>query len=320
MEKAEVLCIGIACMDVLIKNVDLSVPFDSETKPAEHVTAGIGGDAANESIILSRLGHRVKIMCGIGQDGVGQFIRSTLVHNGVDLEPSVISGEGESAVNVIVIQKNGDRNFINSGVPKAACFQPDLEKIKAVKVVSLASLFLPPFTDADSLLQTARRAKEIGAAVCLDVVVSKGASLEPYKAALQYVDYIFPNREEARELTGETKLEEMADVLLGYGIQNVIIKTGKDGCYVKNGEGSFLVPGYKVNQVIDTTGAGDNFAAGLISGILQKMPLRAACRYACGIAGVSIQSQGACSGVKSRKQAAEMINKMEQDTKEINRI
>lgn len=310
MGKADVLCIGIACMDVLIKNVDLASPFVSETKSAEQVSVSIGGDAANESIILSRLGHNVQIMCGIGQDDVGSFIRNVLEKNGVDLTPAVVSEEGDSAVNVIVIRENGERNFINSGIPKAACFQPDIDKIEGVKVVSLASLFLPPFTDTDSLLAAARKAKETGAVVCLDVVVSEGSSLEPYKEALPYVDFVFPNREEAEQLTGKSDLEEMADALLGYGIQNAIIKIGKDGCFVKNKGGSYIVPGYTVENVADTTGAGDNFAAGLISGILQKMELQDACRYACKVAGVSIQAQGACNGVKSRKQVEEQFIKM----------
>lgn len=314
MGKTDVLCVGIACMDVLIKGADLSVPFNSETKTAEHVSACIGGDAANESIILTRLGHKVQIMCGMGQDGVGNFIKTSLESNGVDLSASIISEHGESAINVIVIQENGERNFINSGVPKTACFQPDTDKIRDVEVVSLASLFLPPFTDAGNLLQTVKKAKEIGAAVCLDVVVSKGSSLEPYKEALKYVDYIFPNREEAEALTGEKELRDMAEVFLGYGISNVIIKTGKEGCYVKNKESEFHVPGYKAEKVIDTTGAGDNFAAGLISGILQGMSLEKACRYACGVASVSIQYQGACGGVRSRQQVLELTEKMEQNT------
>lgn len=307
---AEVLCIGIACMDVLVKNVDLSTPFLNETKSAEQVRVGIGGDAANESIILSRLGHSVQVMCGIGRDNVGKFIENTFMENNVDLTPTIVSDDGESAVNVIMIQKNGERNFINSGVPKAACFKPDIEKIQGVKVVSLASLFLPPFVDAQYLLMTAKKAKEIGAIVCLDVVVSEDSSFEPYKDALQYVDYVFPNKEEAVKLTGKQELEEMTDVLLGYGIKNVIIKIGKDGCFVKNKDGSYVVPGFHVDQVVDTTGAGDNFAAGLISGILQNKNLKDACKYACGVAGVSIQAQGACSGVKSRAQVEDAIEMM----------
>lgn len=307
MEKKDVLCIGIACMDVLIKGANLADPFERETKPAEQLSVSVGGDAANEAIVLSRLGHRVQIMCGIGKDDVGSFICNILEKNGVDLSPSIVSDDGDSAINVIVIQDNGERNFINAGVPKAACFQPDIQKIENVKIVSLASLFLPPFVDAENLVQAAKKAKEAGALVCLDVVVSEDSSLEPYKEALKYVDYVFPNQEEAEQLTGKSDLEEIADVLLGYGIKNAIIKIGKDGCFVKNEEGSYIVPGYYVENVVDTTGAGDNFAAGLISGLLQEKSLRDACRYACKVAGVAIQVQGACKGVESREQVEKVM-------------
>lgn len=311
MEKKDVLCVGLSCMDVLIKNVDLSTPFESEKKPAERVNVGVGGDAANESVILSRLGHSVQIMTGLAEDGVGNYIQNYLERNGVDMTPSIISEEGESAINIIVIQNNGDRNFINSGVPKAAFFTPDTEKIENVKVVSLASLFMPPFTDKENVLRVAKKAKEIGAITCLDVIVEETSRLEEYKEALQYIDYVFPNSEEASILTGKTDLDEMADVFLGYGVKNAIIKIGKDGCFVKNKDGSFIAPGYTVKNVVDTTGAGDNFASGLISGLLQGKELKDACRYACAVAGVAIQFQGGCTGVQSREQVARMIAEME---------
>lgn len=311
MDRKEVLCVGLACMDVLIKNTDLSTPFTRETKSAEQVSASVGGDAANESIILSRLGHSVQLMCGIARDGVGGFISSYMDSNQVDMTPSVVSEKGESAINVIVIQNNGERNFINSGVPEAACFTPDISRIEGVQIVSIASLFMPPFADPENVFQVAKKAKEEGAVTCLDVIVGEGACLEDYKAALSYIDYVFPNREEAELLTKETDLDEMADAFLRYGVKNAIIKIGKDGCFVKNQDESFIAPGYCVKNVVDTTGAGDNFAAGFISGLLQKMNLKDACRYACGVAGVAIQFQGGCTGVKSRQQVETMLAKME---------
>lgn len=233
----------------------------------------------------------------------------------VDCSKLQISSEGDSPVNVIVIQKNGDRNFINSGIPEAADFTPDPGQIEGVKVVSFASLFTPPFTDAGKVLATARKAKEAGAITCMDVIVRPDSRLEDYREAFRYIDYIFPNREEAELLTGRHELFDMAGVFLDYGVKNVIIKIGKDGCYVRNQDGADIVPGYMVPDVVDTTGAGDNFAAGFISGLLQEKSLKECCRYACGIAGVSIRYQGGCTGVQSRQQAEEEIRRMEEDAK-----
>ena len=311
MSKTEVLCIGLSCVDVLIKNTDLTTPFTGEAKAAEHVSLGIGGDAANEAVTLSKLGHSVRLMTGLGGDDTGRYIMGCLENSGVSCSGSSIVPDGDSPVNVIVIQKNGDRNFINSGTPKAADFEPRVSEIRDVEVVSFASLFMPPFTTCEHLLDAAKRAKEIGAATCLDVIVGVDARLEDYREALGYIDYVFPNEEEAAALTGKKDLYGMAGAFLDYGIGNVIIKTGKDGCYVRNREGDFRVPGYQVPHVTDTTGAGDNFAAGFISGLLQGKNLRECCRYACGVAGVAIQYQGACTGVRSREQVEDEIKKME---------
>lgn len=312
MNKTEVLCIGLSCVDVLIKNVNLATPFTEEAKAAEYVSLGIGGDAANEAVVLSKLGHSVGIMTGLAEDDTGKYIMNYLENSGVDFSKSQVASEGESPVNVIIIQKNGDRNFINSGTPKAADFIPDSSDVENVKIVSLASLFMPPFTKCSNLLNVAKKAKEIGAVTCLDVIVGPDSKLDDYREALQYIDYVFPNEEEASLLTGRRKLYDMAQVFLDYGIKNVIIKTGKEGCYVRNREEFYNVPGYVVHNVADTTGAGDNFAAGFISGLLQGKSLKDSCRYACGVAGVAIQYQGGCTGVQSRRQVEEMIKRMEE--------
>lgn len=315
MNKTEVLCVGLSCVDVLIKEVDLAAPFEGETKAAGCVSLGIGGDAANEAVVLSKLGHSVQIMTGLAWDHTGGYIMKYLEDSHVDCSRLQIASTGNSPVNVIVIQNNGDRNFINSGIPEAADFMPDLSRIEGVKVVSLASLFTPPFTDPKKVQATAQKAKEAGAITCMDVIVSPDSRLEDYKDAFPYIDYIFPNREEAVLLTGEKELYDMAGVFLDYGVKNVIIKTGKDGCYVRNRDGYDVVPGYTVPRVVDTTGAGDNFAAGFISGLLQGKSLKECSRYACGIAGVSIQYQGGCTGIQSRRQAEEEMRKMEEDAR-----
>lgn len=311
MPKRDVLCIGIACVDVLIKGADLTASFENESIHADSVTMAVGGDAANEAIVLSNLGHDTQLMCGIGSDGVGRFIREYVEKSGVDMKSSIEKQDGESAINLIIVHSDGQRNFINSGVPEAACFSPDISSIKDVRVVSMGSLFLPPFHNPDICLKTARAAKEEGAILCADVIVLPDSRLSQIGDALSYVDYIFPNQEEAQMLTGETILEEIADVFLNYGVKNVIIKTGKDGCYVKNADIEAHVSTYAVPNMIDTTGAGDNFAAGFMSGLLQGMDIIECCRYASGVAAVAIQSFGATTGVKSRQQVLYEIARLE---------
>lgn len=310
------LCIGIACVDLLIKGVDLATGFTHESKHADTIGMTVGGDAANEAIVLSRLGHATELICGLGVDGAGAFIENTVRAAGVGTENIIKSDKSGSPINVIVIHKDGQRNFINSGVPKAAHCFPDPKKAEGVKVVSLASLFLPPFTAVGICLETAKSAKEMGAIVCADVVVQPDSRLETIAPVLPYIDYFFPNKEEAVALTGKQALADIADVFLDLGIKNVVIKIGADGCYIKNHEMELTVPTYPQIQPVDTTGAGDNFAAGFISGLLQGMDCAACARYACGVATVSILSFGASTGVKSRQQVEACIREFEREAKQ----
>ena len=118
---------------------------------------------------------------------------------------------------------------------------------------------------------------------------------------LPRLDYFLPNLEEAAMLTGLQKPDEIADCLLGYGVKNVVIKLGKEGCLIKNRKERHLIPAYPA-KAIDTTGAGDNFTAGFISSVLDGMDLRACGTFANAVAGVSTESVGATEGVKNKAQ------------------
>ena len=135
-----------------------------------------------------------------------------------------------------------------------------------------------------------------------------GEGLDDIREALGYVDYFFPNYDEACLITSKTNLDEIADVFLGCGVKNIIIKTGKDGCFVKNLEETLYIPGYKYSTLIDTIGAGDNFAAGFITAILDGKLLKECAEFANVTASISVEYLGATTGVKNKQQ---VLNRME---------
>ena len=134
--KTDVICVGLTCADVLIQGVDLTTPFEGESKPADTVTVSVGGDAANQAIVLSKMGVKAKLMTGIGNDAVSAMIRQVFEQAGVEMSETK-DVAGTSAVNVVVIAKDGQRNFINSGLPESTFFIPDLSKLKDASVISL---------------------------------------------------------------------------------------------------------------------------------------------------------------------------------------
>ena len=96
---------------------------------------------------------------------------------------------------------------------------------------------------------------------------------------MKHTDFIFPNCDEGRQLTGEKEPEAIAAHLRSMGVKTVIVKLGAKGCYVESADGAFTSPGFAVKPV-DTTGAGDCFAAGFLAAIRRGESLQLAARYA----------------------------------------
>ncbi|MBQ9629737.1 MAG: bifunctional hydroxymethylpyrimidine kinase/phosphomethylpyrimidine kinase, partial [Synergistaceae bacterium] len=133
------------------------------------------------------------------------------------------------------------------------------------------------------------------------VAPKKGERLHDIEHALKYIDYFFPNYDEGRNLTGHDDPEEIADVLLKLGVKNVILKIGKKGCLVKNSGEKFIVPAYSHANCIDTTGAGDNFASGFITGLLEGRSIHECAKMANCAASLAIEAVGATNGLMSRE-------------------
>ena len=302
----DVVCIGQTCLDVLIKGADLSVPFEREMKVVESVTTGVGGDATNQSIVLSRLGLRTRLICGLGDDDAGVFLKDIIARAGVDTSQIITVPEAATLISVVIIEPDGERNFIHIDTRRYATVEPDAAAMQA-RIVSFASMMLPPFTDVERVTRMARRAKENGSTLCADVTAFNDVfPFEDYRPAMPYIDFIFPNEDEGMNLTGSDNLDGVADHLLDMGVKNVVIKTGKKGCFIKNRRIRETVPAFDT-PVLDTTGAGDNFASGFMLALLEDRPLIECCRYANATAGVAAGSIGANTGVRSRVQIEEFM-------------
>jgi 2-dehydro-3-deoxygluconokinase len=102
-------------------------------------------------------------------------------------------------------------------------------------------------------------------------MISPGAQtmIDQLNALAAKCDWILPGIEEGRVLTGRSDPSGIADFYLGKGAALVVIKLGEKGSFVKSREQEALIPAAKVPAVVDTVGAGDGFAVGLVSAIQQ---------------------------------------------------
>lgn len=299
----EVVIVGAAHTDLQLYPVGRDV-LDSTSYSVNQMILTVGGDALNEATIITRMGHKVRLVTCVGDDVIGSLVIEHCQNNAIDTKYIRRDNQKITSINVGLIAEDGERIFINNRSGSIWTFSPEDVNVQAVnegKILSFASIFNNPLLDKSVMIPLFRQAKEKGMLICADIVGSKNQeTLEDIREALSFVDYFFPNYEEARGITGREDLWDIANVLLGCGIKNVIIKTGREGCFVKNEKECFTVAAFSGTKCVDTTGAGDNFASGFISGLLEGMSLCECAKLANCTASVSVESVGATTGVTSR--------------------
>ena len=277
----EVFCVGNAVADVLARPVDHLAP-PGTSQALEDVVLGPGGNSINTAIALARLGVSVRVAAAIGNDRFGQFIRDRVRAEGIDDAGLVTLPGAKTSTSIVLVEATGERRFLHLRGVSAFFSGQNLDwgKVEGSRIFHYASAFAIPAFDESSLAPALKRARELGCLtsmnICWDV---RGRWLETVQPALAHTDFIFPNREEGRQLTGESEPAAIAARLRELGVKTVIVKLGAAGCYVESPQGSFTSPGFAV-QPVDTTGAGDCFAAGFLAAICRDQPLTLAARYA----------------------------------------
>ena len=303
-----VICIGFCCVDVLVRGLK-AINKEQEQMPVDKITLWVGGDAMNEAYVLKHMGNNVRLYTGFGEYSAADFIKGVLDRADIDYSLSEIQKGGDTSIAIPVVYQDAERGILTPGLSDSLNFHMDPEKVKGAKVVSLGSLYFPPLIDEKNTLEIVKAAKESGSIVCADMMwVDDGTcTLEKYKEVWKYIDYFFPNEDEARNLTGKEEPEEMAQILMDYGVKHVVIKIGKRGCMLKDAKHCIIVPPFLV-KAKDTTGAGDNFAAGFITGLMEDKSLEECCRYANAAASIAIQYDGASTGIKNREQLQRVLD------------
>jgi sugar/nucleoside kinase (ribokinase family) len=307
MAQNGVVCIGLVVMDILAKPVDPGF-HNHDVIMVDKISWAVGGDAFNEARTLARMGVPVKLMSSVGADIWGDFIMREGNEAVIDMENVTRNCNYQTSISIVLIQHNGERNFICAeGTAKHFMMESlDMPSIEKAKIISLASLYPNPEMD-QAFLTAAKAAKKNGAIVTVDIAENLDVNaLNTYAELLPLVDFIFPNYDEACSMTGQKDPEKIADVFLKSGVKNVVIKTGKTGCYIQTAAEEFTVPTYKNAKRVDTTGAGDNFAAGFIYGLARDLPVRECAAYANAAASVSIQYIGA-GGVRNIQEIEDMM-------------
>lgn len=298
--EGKVLCAGLLVGDFLSKPVT-QMPERGKLTLVEKSELHVGGCAANTALVLKKLGGQVALIGKVGDDNLGRFVLGVLKEAGIEVEGvKIVPGVNTSGTSVLV-HPDGERSFIHSFGANALLSAQDFEDsyLQKFSILHIAGVLLMPGLEGEQLARVVERGKQLGLTVCLDTAWdSRGIWMGALKQALPYVDYFLPSIEEARMITGCQEPEEIALYLLGCGVKNVALKMGEKGSFIMNREVKKHFLALPI-EVVDTTGSGDGYVAGFLSGLIRKLPFET-CGLLANLAGAKIATAiGANSGISS---------------------
>ena len=272
-----VLCIGDVMLDVIARiNVSpQKINYGSDT--ASRISTSSGGAAGNVAAWLTRTDARSTIVSHVGDDPAGAAIVAEFNALGVSHGDLVMPGE-TSGVVVVLVDSSGERTMFPDKGANSRLTVTDLPDLAAFQAVYISGYALLNPLARDGVLAMIEKIKADGLPIYFDpasVGAMKDVSDKELHAWFSMMDVLLLNEEESIYLTGSVDIERALDYLLDFS-QVVVIKRGSAGAIAKaRGFDSISLPAV-ATTVIDTTGAGDSFAAGFIASYSKNHDLTAA--------------------------------------------
>ena len=309
MSRYDIVFIGTAILDTVIKGFDPK-PVSVAGYRAESGSINAGGEGVNGSIASAKLGMKSSLLCFLGNDQAGDLIEVELEKNGVDTSCIVRTSENPTPVTTIFVAEDGNRKSITNNAHKYN-FHPEqyTDRFTDTKAVVIGSLFRAPFNDPDVIRAVVSEAHSRGIPVFADTKIPnfRKLTLDEIADSLSMIDFITPNEDEARFFTGEEEPEKMARVFLEKGVKNVVLKLGGKGCLLMNNDETIFMPAHSIN-VVDATGAGDNFMAGFVSELIRGSDVRDALAFANACGAICTTAVGTGTALQNREQVLKMLS------------
>jgi sugar/nucleoside kinase (ribokinase family) len=272
-----VLCIGDVMLDVIARiNVSpQKINFGSDT--ASRISTSSGGAAGNVAAWLTRTDARSAIVSHVGDDPAGAAIVTEFDALGVSHGDLVIPGE-TSGVVVVLVDSSGERTMFPDKGANSRLVVEDLPNLSQYQAVYISGYALLNPLARDGVLAMIAKIKADGIPIYFDpasVGAMKDVADKELHNWFSMMDVLFLNEEESIYLTGSVDIERALNYLLDFS-QVVVVKRGSAGAIAKaRGFDSISLPAVAAT-VVDTTGAGDSFAAGFIASFSKNRDLTAA--------------------------------------------
>lgn len=264
-----------------------------------------GGNVCNVGIAMARLGMKVAAAGLVGDDILGRAIVERLRSEGLDTSGIFSTDKAQTSAAVVAINNQGQSTFYHSpGAMKLLdgnifrrCF-PVIRQCAWLQIGYFG--LLPAITSDLPRLLTELKQIAPGVKIALDTI-EPPADWKLLEPILPHLDLFAPSRSEAVTLSGKSNPKDMVTFFRAHMPQGLIgIKLSDKGCYLDDGRQEAHIDAYPVT-VRDTTGAGDAWFAGLLTGLRQNLPLDQCGRLANRVAADCCTATGASGGTRDLK-------------------
>lgn len=272
----------------------------------------ICGADSNVAIGLSRLGLRVAWVSRVGADSLGRFVIRALEAEGIDCRRVSVDARYPTGMQFKARAAEGAdpaTEYFRKGSAASHLSVADMDDALFASARHLHATGIPPAISATAL-ELSQHAmagmRAAGGTVSFDPNLrptlwrDEATMRETLNRLAGGADWVLPGLEEGRLLTGRQTPHDIAGFYMDQGAQAVAIKLGPEGAYWRNGEGEGRVAGFPVVKVVDTVGAGDGFATGFVSALLEGQDIAMATRRGCRLGALAVQVVGDSEGLPSR--------------------
>ncbi|MEV4565593.1 carbohydrate kinase family protein [Nonomuraea sp. NPDC049419] len=274
-----VVTVGVHIVDILARPVD-HIPEGQDTVLVDQIRLTAAGAAAGTAVDLVKLGNDVVTMGAVGDDELADFLLMVLAKRGVDTSALVRRAGERTAASILPIRPDGGRpSFHVPGANLTVAYADlDVAVLRRARAVHLGGMDVTFGLGDPAFFALLDELRAAGTVVTMDLLSEMPDLLGMARAFLPHVDYVLPNESQALLMTGEPDVASAARALLADGPRGVLVTQGEAGSLVVTAEAEERVPALKT-EVADTTGCGDAYCAGFLTGLLHDRDVLTAARW-----------------------------------------
>ena len=296
-KKYDATIVGLYVLDILGRPVS-EIPKGGDLAYIDELRLTVAGTAGGTIIDCAKLGLSTLAVGAVGDDEKADFVVSVLEKFGADTAGfERIKGVPTSST-ILNIRPNGERPALHL---RGACdyfMPPNKEKLNIFdcKVFHLGGTGLLKKLDGSASVELLKDAKENGCITTWDLIGATESTIDIVKPLLPHIDYFMPSIEEASIMCGLDDPKDIAKYYLDNGVTNCVLTMGGEGSLFVNKDETIKTPAFDIN-VVDTTGCGDAFDAGMITSLINNFDLEKSLKFATTTSGLVATGLGSDAGI-----------------------